>query len=751
MFPTLALLWLLCAGGPSQPSIAGIVRDTSGAPIAGASVQVRGNGGATQDTTTDSSGRFGPLAAGNGDTQIIVSAPRFATAQQLVTAPADITIVLRPAAIHETVTVTASRMEQRLRDAPASVQVVTREAIEESPALVADDVLRQVPTFSLFRRTSSIAAHPTTQGVSLRGVGPSGVSRSLVLLDGVPVNDPFGGWVYWSRVPLARIERVEVVEGPSAGQYGNYAMGGVISVISAAPRVSSGEALMQYGSRNTPKLDLSGTVARDRSRVSIDASLFGTDGYPIVSEGERGPIDGDVNTRYVNGALAWRYDFGGASHVIARAGHFREARDNGKISTFDGDEERNSTRSTNVSGVLRLRSAAGREWQVSAFADNVQFRSNFLAVPAATPPRSVGRMTLTQHVPATGGGANVQWSGAVGDRQFLTIGGDWRRVTGESREEVLDSETGTAVVASRVNGGNQHGAGAYVQDVIALTPRVNATLAARFDTWRSSNSSSTYGVLSPRVALLYRVSSRVALWGNVASGFRAPTLNELYRQFRVGNVTTLANAELGPEELSGVDGGARYSGSIVDASVTAFGNRFDDPISNVTIGGSPGNVVQQRQNLGRTRIHGMQLDAEFRPASLIRVRGAYMFARGTIADFPANRALEGNAIPQVPRHRGSVRISYANPRLFTAALSVLVSGRQFDDDQNLRRVPGRDEPGLPGYALVDLHASRRLTSRSEIFAGVQNLFDRTYFVGTLPTTTGTPRTLMIGLRARLWR
>ena len=70
-----------------------------------------------------------------------------------------------------------------------------------SPALTLDDFLRRVPGFTLFRRTSSLVAHPTAQGVSLRGVGPSGASRSLVLADGIPLNDPFGGWVYWSRVP----------------------------------------------------------------------------------------------------------------------------------------------------------------------------------------------------------------------------------------------------------------------------------------------------------------------------------------------------------------------------------------------------------------------------------------------------------------------------------------------------------------------------------------------------------------------
>ena len=115
-------------------------------------------------------------------------------------------------ALFETVTVTPTRSEQRLGDVPASVNVVEKETIRQSPAVVADDVLRQVPTFSLFRRSSSLSSHPTAQGVSLRGIGPSGVSRTLVLVDGVPFNDPFGGWVYWTRVPLDSVDRIEVID-----------------------------------------------------------------------------------------------------------------------------------------------------------------------------------------------------------------------------------------------------------------------------------------------------------------------------------------------------------------------------------------------------------------------------------------------------------------------------------------------------------------------------------------------------------
>ena len=145
--------------------------------------------------------------------------------------------------------------------------------------MVADDVLRQVPTFSLFRRTSSIAANPTAQGVSLRGIGPSGVSRTLVLLDDIPFNDPFGGWVYWTRVPMMNAERIEIIDGASSSLYGNYAMGGVINIVTNRPAPRTLIFKPQYGNRSTPKMDLFASHVWGRFGVTFDATTLHTDGY----------------------------------------------------------------------------------------------------------------------------------------------------------------------------------------------------------------------------------------------------------------------------------------------------------------------------------------------------------------------------------------------------------------------------------------------------------------------------------------
>jgi outer membrane receptor protein involved in Fe transport len=134
--------------------------------------------------------------------------------------------------------------------------------------------------------------------------------------------------------------------------------------------------------------------------------------------------------------------------------------------------------------------------------------------------------------------------------------------------------------------------------------------------------------------------------------------------------------------------------------------------------------------------------------SFLRFSGVYLYGRARVTEFDANPDLIGNFLPQVPKHRGSAQISYVNPRAFNLAVGLQAIGRQFDDDQNSRIVPGETRPGLPGYAVVDLSASRALGQSVELFFGAQNLFDRNYFVGTLPTTTGTPRLIHGGVRLK---
>ncbi len=777
------------AGAPqaSQPStnratVAGVVRDSTGGAVSGAVVLVRRTARAELQTLTGPDGQFRLEIEAQGDVVLIVRAGGFAEHQQrLSTAAArDLVVVLAPATLLETVVVTATRTEQRLGDVPASVQVLTKEEIQASPAVIADDVLRQIPTFSLFRRTSAIAAQPTTQGVSLRGIGPSGQSRTLVLLDGIPFNDPFGGWVYWTRVPLLSVDRIEVTEGTTSSLYGNYAMGGVINIVTSGPTRRTLEIKPQYGNRATPKVDFFASDRWNKVGAAVEGSFFNTDGFPIVAERERGSIDNNANVDYRNISAKFDYTPSDRVNAFARASYFTEDRVNGKIG------EVNDTRWTTVNGGIRARMPDNSDLQARVFVDVERSHFNFLAVTNAATTRNIVRLATDQHVPTNGVGVGAQWSKAVRGSNLFSAGVDWRRVDGDSQEDAFVAAVPTVVSGvtqaatlsvKRVSGGTQQSLGAFVQDIFTPAPKLVVTLSARVDRWRNydgHNLETTVAtglptannrdsipersdtVVSPRLAALYHVSDRVAAWGAANSGFRAPTLTELYRQFSVGAVTTRPNDQLGPERLVGGELGISVAPARnVTARVTWFDNRISNPVSNVTLTAT----LAQKRNLGTTRVWGVQTDVEYHFASAWRVSGAYLYDEAKVTDGGvANAALVGKYLAQVPKHRGSVQVAYSNPKYVNVALGVQLVGAQFNDDLNVNFIPvatltaaGYDDStpaGLPGYAVVDLTASRDIGPNLQVFVGAQNLFDKIYFVQTNPSTIGTPRLVNVGVRIR---
>lgn len=741
-------------------TLAGVVHDPGGGVVAGATVILEAQGVARWQTVTGPDGRF--LIAGAPDaSSLVVRAPGFAELRIRLdqTQRGRLDIALVPAGVSEAVTVTATRTAQSASDRSSAVTVLDHADLERSPGLVADETLRDVPSFSLFRRSSSLVSHPTTQGVSLRGIGPSGVSRTLVLLDGAPLNDPFGGWVYWSRVPLEGADRIEIVESPSSSLYGSYAMGGVINITSRPPAPGLVDASLQYGTHGTPRVEFDAGHVTGRAGFMVAGSALKTDGYPVVAAAERGAVDTNAATRFGTVTGTGEYQASDRLQAFARAGVFGERRLNGKKSTIDGTPEANDTSWTSASGGVRWQLPGASELRATLFGDDEHFHSNFLAVPTATPPRSIGRMTLDQHVPVQDVGAGAQWTRPIGAAQVVTAGGDWHWVTGDSEENALDTATGTHVTLSRASGGRQQNAGAFAQDEISVS-LVTVTAAARVDHWQNydghnletlvpsglhtaANNPSlperSDSVVSPRLGAVVRANDRLRLWAGVGSGFRAPTLNELYRQFRVGSVLTLPNSNLGPEHLIGYEAGATSTlAHGLDARATWFDDRVRDPVSNVTTATMGSSITQQRENLGRTRVRGIELTLNYRVGTMWTFSGAYLYDRAVVTANPSELVLVGNLVPEVPLHRATVQAVFATPRVGTVAADLLYTGAQFDDDLNSRQ--------LPGYTVLNLTVTHAVRRRVGVFLSGENLFNRTYIVGTLPTTIGSPREVSVGVR-----
>lgn len=659
--------------------------------------------------------------------------------------------VTRPS-FGDEIVVTASRVEQRAGEVPAHVTVLTREDVERSPARTLDDMLRQVPGFSLFRRAGSVVAHPTTQGVSLRGIGPSGGSRTLVLVDGVPLNDPFGGWVAWSRVPLASVDRVEVVRGGGANLWGSSALGGVIQVLTATPEERGLRAEAEVGNRGT----MSGAVVAghraDRFGVSVSASAFDTDGYEVVRRDQRGAIDVPAFSR--NRALSGKLEVPGTrSLVTVSANLFTEDRGNGTPLTENG------TDAGSVAASAAFRTGIG-DWQIQAFSRRQTFHSTF---SSQAPDRSSESPSLDQFdVSADETGAGVQWSRRVSERHLWTAGADARQVQGENREDFRF--VGDRFTARRAAGGEQRLSGIWLQEIFTPSPAWQVTAGGRLDLWESfegfrrERSLETGEPLReetfedrdslafhPRLGVLYRASERLAARGSVYRAFRAPTLNEQLRPFRVRNDITEANAALKPERLLGGEAGLDLRGGSASLGITGFWNRVEDSIANVTVGTGPGpvfpcgfvpagGICRQRQNLGTSRVRGVEVEARHRPLPFWEVAASYLWSDARIS---------GRRLAQVPEHQAVLTIGYDRPGRIGAALQGRYVGRQFEDDLNTLT--------LDRFFVLDLSVSREIRPGWEVFLGAENLFGESYEVGKTAeglVTVGAPALARLGIRVR---
>ena len=648
------------------------------------------------------------------------------------------------------VVVTPSRIEERVSETPASVTVIPGEAVRNAPQHTVDDILRQVPSFSLFRRSSSLATHPTAQGVSLRGIGPSGASRALVLQDGVPVNDPFGGWVQWGRFPLLGIQQIEVLRGGGSALWGSGALGGVIHVIPRRPTERSFTFEGSYGSFDTTRFDLLATEVLGPLSVSVEGAKFDTHGYDIVKASRRGRIDEPADSH--NGVGTGRMELALSPDLtlFATGGYFGEQRGNGTPLQV------NDTELGHLFTGGRLRTSDDSVWQLTVWAQREGFHSTFSTQAA---DRNSETLALTQRSPSTTAGGVLQWNRAFGGHGVLA-GIDTHWVGGETDENVF---VNGRFSRSRVAGGEQVFVGGFVQDAWKVTRWLELTGALRLDWWQAyqgeriedSTPAGTpgrqdfravdYVIPSPKLAALVHATPWLDLFASVYQGFRVPTLNEQYRPFRVRNDVTVANQSLKPERLTGGEAGVSGRWGIFDARVTWFWNEVQDQIVNVTLGTNlpdcpAGTTCRQRRNVDLTRIRGFESEFEVRPFPRWRLTAGHVYLDAHVVD-ASSPALRGNRLAQVPDHVVTFGVHWEDPAWFLASLFVRRVGRQFEDDLNT--LP------MGAYTTVDVRIARQVARWAQVYFAVENLLDETFTVARTTegvVSIGSPRFFHGGVR-----
>ena len=735
----------------------GTVRDPSGAVIVGASVVVR-SGPYQASARTDARGRFGFPAVPSTSGTIEVSGEGFSTVRQSwsagTTSIVSLEIILQPASGSEQVTVSAARTEVRLSETPGSTILLSTSDVAATPAVRVDDVLRQVPGFSLFRRSDSRTANASNQGVSLRGLGGTASSRALVLEDGLPLVDAFGGWVYWDRVPRVALSNVEVFRGGASNLYGSDALGGVVQFITRQPEVPAFTLETSYGSERTPDLSFWTGTRAGKWDLSLASEMFRTDGFIVVPTWQRGSMDTPANSENATVDLNIGHQLGDKGRVFARGSFFTEFRNNGTpVQTNDtrlGEDALGLDKQFGSKDFLTFRTYALVQG----------YNQNFSSVAS---DRNSESRTDIQHVPEQVGGGAMQWTHLLGEHQTLIGGTDLMEVMGASDEQLFSSGTHTRNNAS---GGRQRILGIFGEDLIRFH-NWTVILAGRFDDWNDFNASSICTpvsgtcpspafypqrsdlAFSPRFSVLRSLSRNVSVTGSMYRAFRAPTLNELYRTFRVANVVTLNNPYLNAERLTGAEAGVNISAldHKLDLRGTFFWSDIVDPVENVTIDPTSNPVLRQKENLGRIRSRGVELDGVVHVSRDIQLSAGYEFTGATIVAYQVRQgavSLLGNDVAQVPRNVFTWEARYWNPSRLLFSVQGHFVGNQFDDDQNLYPL-GR-------FYTMDLQIGRKVSRNLEVFAAAENLLDERYKVANTPVSGGSlfnigpPILYRVGLR-----
>ena len=729
----LILLISASAAAQSIAGVSGVVVDPSGAPLPDATVRLEVSGARVSEFRTASDGRFTFAVDTAGIVRVHVTAPGFAEAEETVGAGgSELRITLEPAPFFEAVNVTSSRTDVPRADPTVTMTVLSSTELQSMAAVTLDDALKIVPGFTLFRRTSSRVSNPTAQGVTLRGLGGTGASRSLVLADGVPLNDAFGGWVYWDKVPQVAIDRIEVQRGSGSDLYGADAVGGVVQILTVRPGRPTLRALAEGGGLGSGRVSLFGGGRNKGVTYTGAGEWFTTEGYITVAEEQnpgiapRGAVDTKAGSDHLSAVASLGYQTSRGWRFDGRMNVFNEDRKNGTPITV------NDTDATQGGGEV-AGGVAGGLLSVRVFGGTQDYYQTFSTISA---DRSTEALNRVQRIPTNVAGVGAQWVHPW-SRHSVLVGAEERFIKGTTIETpyVLGRPQATTDA-----GGRQRVGSAFAELTLNVNDQLTVVAGAHGDGWHSESMNTSYnktlGSFNPRGSVAYRVGDTgLSLRGSVYQGFRAPTLNELYRGFRAGNTDTRPNEALEPERLTGGEGGILYARGPASARVTGFWNVLDEAITNITISTTPALITKQRANADKVRAAGVEVEGELRLPQSFSVAFASGF---TNSRFKGNTSLQDNNVPQVPDYTVALNLRYT-PRDWTASAQLRVTGPQFEDDLNLFT--------LRRATVLDIFGSRRFGSRLSIFGAVENIFDSEYDVGRTPIlTTGLPRAARAGVQ-----
>ena len=663
--------------------------------------------------------------------------------------PVLIGLVSPVACAADDIVVTASHLPPTPGDASYATTVISAERLDTSASTRLDDALRRESGFQMFRRSSSSVINASTQGVTLRGLGGNASSRALVTLDGVPLADPFGGWIPWSVLALSDIGSVRITRGGGAVAAGEGALSGSIELTSVPLAEGfSGRGDISYGNFNSVEASERLGWRSGRWAVSLAAVARRSDGYALIAPGQRGTADiaAASNSRSISGRVS--YALSSEMTVYASVLVYDETKGNGFVVS------NNANRGTDFAVRLVRQPSTGWAMEALAWYKNRNFSSGFASANAS---RTVVTLNSVQDaVPATGYGGRIEVRPNLPLGWTLRLGGEARFAEGETQERFLP--IAARFTKTRFAGGQQRVIGGFGEASATPISALTLTAGGRYDRWEQTQGHRVERLLSSNAITLsnaypnsagsewtgragaqFKLSALFTTRAAVYTGWRLPTLNELYRPFRVGTISTESNAALAPEQLRGADVGLVFTPSTRwRGEVTGFANWLDNAIVNTTISTGLGGIInQQRQNVPHARSIGVEAMLHGRLWHGLTFDGSLIYADATIR---APSPLSGKMLAQTPRWQSSVTLSWVRrDDGLRAALTVRHTAAAFDDDLNTRT--------LPSAVTLDAACRARLMPHVAITLRAENITDAR-IVTALSTTgvqsVGTPQLFSAG-------
>ena len=688
--------------------------------------------------------------------------------------------------------VTATRSDTTLAEMPMYATVITGEQIRASPAQTLDQLLRQVPGVNL-PGAPYFETDPTGNQIRMRGTTNSKV---LVMVDGIPVLDPFYTTVQWFKVPLTSIERVEIIRGGNSSLWGNLAVAGVVNIVTARPRDGRGEVTGTYGSMNTA----TGSIAKDvvvaeALGVNLSADVFNTDGYQTTPEQYLSafPGKGRTSATIVNARVAAYFTPSADFSAFIRGGYHRQNQDIGGYVYGTNLQE-----SPDIAGGFakdfgeRGRISANLWTQYVGFDKSngagcyLQTESNCNTTATTAPLVQYANSHDWNPYREVGGSAVYTTSLPQWFATTMQLGADYRKLYGQDYATTYNRPTTTDIASATINRtnfgqGEQQFYGAFAQFRFVPLDPLQVTFSARYDYWTNTEGVATMtrytngvpgvplggaiadshkGQFDPTLALRYDVTDEIDFRGAAYKSFRAPGLNNLYRSFSSTTSITIANPLLFPETLTGGEIGADYRARGREVNATAFIYNIDDLIASSritsaatappqviaicgpTLSNCPANV-NFNTNAQNGRSYGLELAGRMDLTATLALNAAYVYTRSYYTASSVGDPL-GNQLGAVPKNLFTAGLTWQTTPEWRSFVGVRYTGGMYLDVAHT--IP------QGAFAVVDLSTSYRLASGVEIYGSIVNLFNEKYSdsatTAASSTTLGMPFALTAGLR---WR